>query len=96
MVPIGELRHGNQQKTDRIVWALQGRFEHGNVTFEEGADWLPWIEDQLLQFPTATVNDDGPDALAYIAQLAEEAVWAGLDDPNEGQGWVAIDAEVGY
>ena len=26
---IEELKHGNKRKLDRIVWALQGRFEHG-------------------------------------------------------------------
>ena len=36
MVPITPLTHGNKNKTDRIVWALQGRFEHGNVTLREG------------------------------------------------------------
>jgi hypothetical protein len=32
---IEELTHGNnKRKTDRIVWALQGRFEHGNITLK--------------------------------------------------------------
>ena len=29
---IEELTHGNKKKTDRIVAALQGRFEHGAIT----------------------------------------------------------------
>jgi hypothetical protein len=29
---VEELTHGNKKKTDRIVWALQGRFEHGQIT----------------------------------------------------------------
>jgi len=95
MVPIGELRHGNQKKTDRIVWALQGRFEHGNVSFEEGAEWLPWLEDQLLQFPSESVHDDGPDALAYIDQLVKEAVWAGFEDEGEDDR-IVLDADTGY
>lgn len=95
MIPIGELRHGNQSKIDRIVWSLQGRFEHGNITFEEGAEWVPWIEDQLLQFPSATVHDDGPDALSYVAQLAEEAVWAGFEQ-DESEGFLVLDKDTGY
>lgn len=95
MIPVGELRHGNQTKIDRIVWSLQGRFEHGNVTFEEGAEWIPWLEDQLLQFPSATVHDDGPDALSYVAQLAEEAVWAGFEQ-DEGEGFLVLDKDTGY
>jgi phage terminase large subunit-like protein len=94
MVPIGELRHGNQKKTDRIVWALQGRFEHGNVTFEEGAEWVPWLEDQLLQFPSESVHDDGPDGLAYIDQLVQEAVWAGFEEDQEER--LVLDADTGY
>ncbi len=32
---VEELTHGNKKKTDRIVWALQGRFEHGNITLNK-------------------------------------------------------------
>ena len=28
---IQTLTHGNKKKTDRVVWALQGRFEHGHI-----------------------------------------------------------------
>jgi phage terminase large subunit-like protein len=35
---VEELTHGNQKKTDRIMWALQGRFEHGLVTIKK-AEW---------------------------------------------------------
>ena len=94
---VEELRHGNQSKIDRIVWALQGRFEHGNVSFEEGAHWGPWLEDQLLQFPSTTVHDDGPDALAYIGQLANESVWSGFDINAEPESYFQpLDATTGY
>ena len=29
---VEELTHGNKKKTDRVVWALQGRFEHEHQT----------------------------------------------------------------
>lgn len=96
MVPIGELRHGNQKKIDRIVWALQGRFEHGTITFEEGAEWRPWLEDQLLQFPSDSVHDDGPDALAYIDQLVQEAVWAGHEQDDDTDERLVLDTDTGY
>jgi hypothetical protein len=35
---VDELTHGNKKKTDRVVWALQGRFENGYVTLNKG-DW---------------------------------------------------------
>lgn len=68
---IQELTHGNKKKTDRIVAALQGRFEHGAITLNEGK-WNIEFLDQLFQFPNAQVHDDLVDALAYIDQLAQE------------------------
>jgi predicted phage terminase large subunit-like protein len=94
MTPIVELTHGNKAKIDRITWALQGRFEHGMVTMREGAPWLSDLEDQLLQFPSKTTHDDMADALSYIDQLAQEAVWTGYED-NEDP-WTPLDADTGY
>jgi len=95
MIPIEELRHNNQKKIDRIVWSLAGRYEHGNITHEEGAEWLPWYEDQLLQFPTASVPDDGPDAVAYINQLVQESVWTGYGNEVTGD-FIVGDPDTGY
>jgi hypothetical protein len=66
---IQDLTHGNQKKTERVVWALQGRMEHGRVTFNEDEDWDEFL-DQLLLFPTQGVHDDLPDALSYCDQLS--------------------------
>lgn len=66
---VEELTHGNKKKIDRIVAALQGRFEHGAITLNEGA-WNTEFLDQLFQFPNVLVHDDMIDALAYIDQLA--------------------------
>ena len=38
---IDELTHGNKKKVDRIVWSLQGRFEHGRIVLNEGS-WNRW------------------------------------------------------
>ena len=35
---VEELTHGNKKKTDRVMWALQGRFENGYITLNKG-DW---------------------------------------------------------
>lgn len=67
---ITPLTHGGKKKTERITWALQGRFEHGRIFFKEGAPWIKYLTDQLLDFPNPLVHDDGIDALAYIDQLA--------------------------
>lgn len=67
---IEELTHGNKKKTDRIVWALQGRFENGYISLNTG-DWNNEFMDQLFQFPNPLVHDDLIDSLAYIDQLAK-------------------------
>ena len=69
---VDELTHGNKRKTDRVVWALQGRFENGYITLNKGA-WNNEFLDQLFQFPNKLVHDDLPDALSYIEQLAKVA-----------------------
>lgn len=66
---IQTLTHGNKKKTDRVVWALQGRFEHGHIILNEDEDFEDF-KDQLIMFPTKGVHDDLVDALAYVEQLA--------------------------
>lgn len=68
--PIQELTHGNQRKTDRVVWALQGKFENGLIVLNKG-EWNYQFLDELFQFPDKLTHDDMVDALAYIDQLAK-------------------------
>lgn len=65
---IDEVTHGNQKKTDRIVWALQGRFENGKVRLNYGS-WNNEFIDQLVNFPNSQLHDDLVDALAYVDQI---------------------------
>ena len=69
---VEELTHGNKKKTARVMWALQGRFENGQVTLKKG-DWNIKFLDQLFQFPDPLTHDDLVDALAYVDQLANVA-----------------------
>ena len=69
---IDELTHGNKKKTDRVMWALQGRFENGFITLNKG-NWNSRFLDQLFQFPDPLTHDDLVDALAYTDQLAKVA-----------------------
>lgn len=78
---IQDLSHGGKNKTDRIVWALQGRFEHGKITLNEDYDWDEF-KDQLLLFPTPQVHDDLLDALSYVDQLAITSYFD--DDGDDG------------
>ncbi len=66
---VEELTHGNKKKTDRVMWALQGRFENGYITLNKGT-WNSKFLDQLFQFPDALTHDDLVDAVAYIDQVA--------------------------
>jgi predicted phage terminase large subunit-like protein len=86
------LSHGNKKKTDRIVWALQGRMENKRVTLNVG-DWNSAFMDQLFQFPSPLTHDDLIDSLAYIDQMAEVAYPSSLDDLD---GWAPIDNDTGY
>ena len=90
---IEELTHGNQKKTDRIVWALQGRFENGLVTLNKD-EWNSEFLDQLFQFPNHLVHDDLIDSLAYIDQLARVAYHSDLIDMD--MDFEPLDAIAGY
>lgn len=68
-IHIETLTHGNRAKTDRIVWSLQGRMEHGRIKLNRG-EWNRDFVDQLLQFPDKRTHDDLVDALSYIDQVA--------------------------
>lgn len=68
---IEELTHGGQKKTERILWALQGRFQNGRIVFKKSQPWTKKLENQLLDFPNPLAHDDLPDALAYIDQISQ-------------------------
>ncbi len=89
---ITDLTHGNKKKTERIAWALQGRFEHGRIFLNEGEDWRELV-DQLLLFPTANVHDDLVDALAYVDQLATTSY---MRDDDLDEDFDPIDIIAGY
>ena len=88
---VEELTHGNKKKVDRIVWALQGRFEHGNIHLSEGK-WNTEFLDELFQFPNPLVHDDLVDALAYIDQLAKVSYYIDFDDTE----FEILDPVAGY
>ena len=83
---IVDLTHGNRKKADRIIWSLQGRFEHGRIVLNQEGDFETFL-DQLLMFPAQGVHDDLPDALSYIDQLAVTSYF--VDDADDD--WEPID-----
>jgi predicted phage terminase large subunit-like protein len=89
---VEELTHGNKKKIDRIVAALQGRFEHGRITLKKG-EWNAKFLDELFQFPDPLTHDDLIDALAYIDQLAVVSYYSDFDFDDE---YEMIDPMAGY
>ena len=88
---ITGVSHGGQKKTQRITWALQGRFEHGRIKLNSG-HWTKKFVDQLLDFPNPLVHDDMLDALAYIDQVAIP----NYSHFTEGEDWQPLDPITGY
>lgn len=87
------LTHENRIKNERIIWALQGRLEHGKISFRRAA-WNKDVEDQLTQFPSTMVHDDIPDALSYIAQLSRGRI---VEDFGEVEDyWKPVDEAIGF
>lgn len=90
---IEELTHGNQKKTDRIAWALQGRAEKGRVQLLRA----PWNQDFVAQaqdFPSQLAHDDLVDAVAYIDQLADP--WWDGSNARLPEDWEPLDDVSGY
>ncbi len=86
---IEDLTHGNKKKTERVIWALQGRFEHGKITLNEEEDWDEF-RDEYVMFPTPQVHDDLLDALSYIDQLAVTSYFADDDEDDlEPLDWIS-------
>lgn len=89
---VEELTHGNQKKIDRIVWALQGRFENGLIRIKQ-AEWNSKLIDEISQFPDPLTHDDMIDALAYIDQLAKVAYAGNFDEYDD---YEELDSVSGY
>lgn len=88
---IEPLTHGNQRKTDRITWAIQGRAEKGRIQLLEGA-WNKKFLQQAVDFPSTLSHDDLLDAVAYIDQLADP--W--FDHVDIVEDWEPLDDVAGY
>ena len=90
---VVDLTHGGQKKTERITWALQGRFENQRIWFKKDADYLRALEGQLLDFPNPLAHDDLIDALAYVDQIALVGYFS---DEIETETFEPLDQIAGY
>tara|TARA_R100000789_G_scaffold2751_1_gene6292 strand:+ start:692 stop:1942 length:1251 start_codon:yes stop_codon:yes gene_type:complete len=91
-VTIVELRHGGKKKTERITWSLQGRMEHGQISFNPDKDWRDF-KSQLLDFPNHLAHDDLLDSLAYIDQVSVADFAHSIELSDE---WRPLDNVAGY
>ena len=91
-VVITDVTHGGKKKADRIAWSLQGRMEHGKITFNRGP-WNRDFESQLLEFPTSGTHDDMVDSLAYIDQVSVADFMHTIELEED---WKPLDEIAGY
>lgn len=95
---VEPLTHGNQRKTDRIAWALQGRAEKGRIQLMSdealpvAERWVRVFLEQVNDFPSQLAHDDLLDSTSYIDQLADP--W--FDSPSEMDTWNPLDSYAGY
>lgn len=88
---IETIPHGGNSKENRVIYALQGLFEHGRITLSDTEDHSK-LKDQLLMFPSPKAHDDAPDALAYIAYL-HQTVYGEQQEQDE---YEVLDVVAGY
>ena len=92
-VVITDVTHGGKKKADRITWALQGRLEHGKITFNRNSNWNSELETQLIEFPSKGTHDDIIDSLAYIDQVSVADFMHTIELEEE---WEPYDEVAGY
>jgi len=90
-INLTDVTHGGKRKQDRIVWSLQGRFEHGKIKFRK-AEWNHHFISQMLDFPSPLSHDDLLDSLAYIDQVSV----ADFAQQIEVDEWEPLDTVSGY
>lgn len=64
----GSSKKGSDAIANRVIYNLQGLFEHGRIVFSEDEDHSE-LKLQLLLFPSPKAHDDRADVLSLIANL---------------------------
>ena len=78
---IESITTSTSSKENRVIYALQGLFEHGRITFSEDGEHDK-LKDQLLMFPSKKAHDDGPDSLSLISHM-QTTVYGDMNDMSE-------------
>ena len=77
----GSSKKGSDAIANRVIYNLQGLFEHGRIIFSDNEDHSE-LKRQLLLFPSPKVHDDRADVLSLIANL-HRAIYNDTNDMNE-------------
>lgn len=77
----GGSKKGSDAIANRVIYNLQGKFEHGRIIFSDTEDHGE-LKKQLLVFPSKKAHDDRADALSLIAML-HETIYGSTDDSDE-------------
>ncbi len=78
----GGSKKGSDAIANRVIYNLQGRFEHGRITFSDTEDHSE-LKKQLLVFPSKKAHDDRADALSLIAMLHDTVYGSVSADDSE-------------
>lgn len=84
------LRHNNQNKQNRISWALEGRAQRGRIKLVRGS-WNQEFLSEAADFPDPLAKDDVIDAVAYVDQLGQANYHSDHED-----NWQPEDIDVGH
>lgn len=78
-------------KANRIAYSLQGRMEHGRITFNPKEDWMEFKK-EMLAFPSQKVHDDLLDSCSMIDHLSSVI----YGDQQEHDEYEVIDEVCGF
>lgn len=81
----------SSSKENRVIYALQGLFEHGRIIFSKDENHQK-LKEQLLMFPSKKAHDDLPDALSMIAHLVTVIYGDAAPEPE----YEILDPTVGF
>ncbi len=87
----GSSKKGSDAIANRVIYNLQGLFEHGRIIFSDDQDHSE-LKHQLLMFPSPKVHDDRADSLSLIAYL-HQTIYGEVDVPEE---YEVLDEIVGF
>lgn len=91
------LSHGGKNKTERVLWALAGRFRNKKITIENGG-WVDKFRVQYVNFPDPRVHDDMVDALAYAFQMSSTGMMYAMNRfyAEVDEDWEPMCSDSGY